>query len=136
MMNDIMLHTQVTSKQKSLDILMLIGGPPNMGELFITSLMLGIGLAMDAFAVSICKGLSTRVLKVKHALICGGWFGFFQGLMPLIGFVLGVSFQSKIEAIDHWIAFVLFIGRCCLCGKRWKAAFWITGLWTSDKGER
>lgn len=74
---------------------------------FFEIFLIGVGLAMDAFAVSICKGLSTRVLKVKHALICGGWFGFFQGLMPLIGFVLGVSFQSKIEAIDHWIAFVL-----------------------------
>ena len=74
---------------------------------FFEIFLIGVGLAMDAFAVSICKGLSTRTLKVKHALICGGWFGFFQGLMPFIGFVLGVSFQSKIEAIDHWIAFVL-----------------------------
>lgn len=74
---------------------------------FFEIFLIGVGLAMDAFAVSICKGLSTRVLKVKHALICGGYFGFFQGLMPFIGYVLGVSFQSKIEAIDHWIAFIL-----------------------------
>ncbi len=74
---------------------------------FFEIFLIGVGLAMDAFAVSICKGLSTRTLKVKHALICGGYFGFFQGLMPFIGYVLGVSFQSKIEAIDHWIAFIL-----------------------------
>ncbi len=74
---------------------------------FFEIFLIGVGLAMDAFAVSICKGLSTRVLKVKHALICGGYFGFFQGLMPFVGYVLGVSFQSKIEAIDHWIAFIL-----------------------------
>ena len=74
---------------------------------FIEIFLVGVGLSMDAFAVSICKGLSTRVLKLKHALICGGYFGFFQGLMPLIGYLLGVSFQAQIEAIDHWIAFIL-----------------------------
>ncbi|MFR7590985.1 MAG: manganese efflux pump MntP family protein [Longibaculum sp.] len=74
---------------------------------FIEIVMIGIGLAMDAFAVSICKGLSTRQLKVKHAFICGGYFGFFQGAMPLIGYVLGVQFKDKIENIDHWIAFIL-----------------------------
>lgn len=74
---------------------------------FIEIFLIGVGLAMDAFAVSICKGLSTRQLKMKHALICGGYFGFFQGLMPFIGFILGVSFQDKIEFIDHWIAFIL-----------------------------
>lgn len=74
---------------------------------FIEIVMIGIGLAMDAFAVSICKGLSTRQLKLKHALICGGYFGLFQGAMPLIGYLLGVQFKSKIENIDHWIAFIL-----------------------------
>ena len=64
---------------------------------------------MDAFAVSICKGLSTRKLEVKHALICGGYFGFFQAIMPLIGYILGVQFKDKIESIDHWIAFVLLV---------------------------
>lgn len=74
---------------------------------FIEILLIGVGLSMDAFAVSICKGLSTRKLEFKHALICGGYFGFFQGLMPLIGYVLGVQFKDKIESIDHWIAFIL-----------------------------
>lgn len=73
----------------------------------IEILVIGIGLAMDAFAVSICKGLSTRSLKLKHALICGGYFGLFQGIMPFIGYILGIQFQSKIESIDHWIAFIL-----------------------------
>ena len=74
---------------------------------FIEIFLIGVGLAMDAFAVSICKGLSTRKLEIKHALTCGGYFGFFQGLMPFIGYVLGVQFKNKIESIDHWIAFVL-----------------------------
>lgn len=73
----------------------------------IEIVIIGIGLAMDAFAVSICKGLSSRQLKFKHALICGGYFGLFQALMPLIGYVLGVQFKDKIENIDHWIAFIL-----------------------------
>ena len=71
---------------------------------------IAVGLSMDAFAVSICKGLSVRTLKVKHAVICGLYFGGFQILMPLIGFALGVRFQSLITSIDHWIAFVL-LGR-------------------------
>ncbi len=74
---------------------------------FIEILIIGIGLSMDAFAVSVCKGLSTRKLKLKHALICGGYFGFFQGFMPLVGYILGVQFKDKIESIDHWIAFIL-----------------------------
>lgn len=76
---------------------------------FLEILIIGIGLAMDAFAVSICKGLSTRKLEFKHALICGGYFGLFQGLMPLIGYILGVQFKAKIENIDHWIAFILLV---------------------------
>ena len=74
---------------------------------FLEILIIGVGLSMDAFAVSICKGLSTRTLKLKHALICGGYFGFFQGLMPFLGYVLGIQFKDKIESIDHWIAFIL-----------------------------
>ena len=66
-----------------------------------------VGLSMDAFAVSICKGLSVSKMKLKHAFICGLYFGGFQALMPLIGFLLGTQFQSLIERIDHWIAFVL-----------------------------
>ncbi len=72
-------------------------------ELFV----IAVGLSMDAFAVSICKGLSVRELKPKHALTVGVYFGGFQMLMPLIGFTLGVRFQSFITSIDHWIAFVL-----------------------------
>lgn len=66
-----------------------------------------IGLAMDAFAVSICKGLSVKKVKAKHYLITGGYFGGFQVLMPLIGYLLGISFQGLIVSIDHWIAFIL-----------------------------
>lgn len=72
-------------------------------ELFI----LAVGLSMDAFAVSICKGLSVQQLKPKHMLICGIYFGGFQALMPFIGWLLGIQFQSLITNIDHWIAFVL-----------------------------
>ncbi len=62
--------------------------------------MIAVGLSMDAFAVSVCKGLSVRTLKAKHAVICGLYFGGFQLLMPLIGFALGVRFQSLITSID------------------------------------
>ena len=70
-------------------------------------LLLGIGLSMDAFAVSICKGLSTKKLQFKHYLIIGAWFGGFQALMPTIGFFLGSTFEQYITAFDHWVAFVL-----------------------------
>lgn len=72
-------------------------------ELFV----IAVGLSMDAFAVSICKGLSVKKLEVKHALITGLYFGGFQALMPLIGYLLGSQFRERIESIDHWIAFVL-----------------------------
>ncbi len=72
-------------------------------ELFI----LALGLSMDAFAVSICKGLSVPKLQAKHCLTCGIYFGGFQALMPLLGWLLGIRFQSLITNIDHWIAFVL-----------------------------
>ena len=72
-------------------------------ELFI----LALGLSMDAFAVSICKGLSVPKLQAKHCLICGIYFGGFQALMPLLGWLLGIRFQSLITNIDQWIAFVL-----------------------------
>lgn len=74
-----------------------------MYELFI----IAVSLSMDAFAVSICKGLSVRRAGIGHCLICGGWFGAFQALMPLIGWLLGVRFQGMIVAVDHWIAFLL-----------------------------
>lgn len=70
-------------------------------------LMLAVGLSMDAFAVSICKGLCMRKATLKSQAICGAWFGGFQGLMPLIGFFLGTLFASAIQAFDHWVAFVL-----------------------------
>ena len=70
-------------------------------------LLLGIGLSMDAFAVSICKGLSTKKLQFKHYLIIGAWFGGFQALMPTIGYFLGSTFEQYITAFDHWVAFAL-----------------------------
>lgn len=75
----------------------------NLWELFI----LAVGLSMDAFAVSICKGLSVKKATVKEAGTAGIYFGGFQALMPLLGYVLGVSFQKIISSIDHWIAFIL-----------------------------
>ncbi len=70
-------------------------------------LIIAVGLSMDAFAVSVCKGLSVGKLKPKHALICGAYFGGFQALMPLIGYFLGRQFESLITSIDHWIVFAL-----------------------------
>ena len=77
-------------------------------ELFL----LAVGLSMDAFAVSVCKGLSVRRGSMKQALTVGIWFGGFQALMPFLGYLLGITFSSLITSIDHWIAFVLlaFIG--------------------------
>ena len=72
-------------------------------ELFI----IAVSLSMDAFAVSICKGLSAGRPRLGHCLTCGGWFGGFQALMPLAGWLLGVRFQGVIVSVDHWIAFVL-----------------------------
>lgn len=72
-------------------------------ELFI----IAVGVSMDAFAVSICKGLSTRTIKPSNVMITGLWFGGFQALMPLIGFYLGVSFADYVSGVDHWISFVL-----------------------------
>ena len=70
-------------------------------------MMLAVGLSMDAFAVSICKGLSMKKAGLREGAICGVWFGGFQALMPVIGFFLGALFAKQIEAFDHWIAFVL-----------------------------
>ena len=74
---------------------------------FIELLLLALGVSMDAFAVSICKGLSVKKADWKAQTICGGWFGGFQALMPLIGFFLGALFYDAISAFDHWIAFGL-----------------------------
>ncbi len=74
-------------------------------ELFL----IAVGLSMDAFAVSICKGLSVPQLKPRHALVTGLYFGGFQALMPLIGYLLGSQFEQFITNIDHWIAFALLV---------------------------
>ncbi len=75
----------------------------NLFSLFL----IAVGLSMDAFAVSICKGLAMKKITIKKALIVGLWFGGFQGLMPAIGYLLGTQFEKYITNIDHWIAFVL-----------------------------
>ena len=84
-----------------------------IGEL----LLLAVGLSMDAFAVSVCKGLAMKKATIKAQVTCGAWFGGFQGLMPLIGFLLGTMFADAIQSIDHWIAFGLLalIGINMLC---------------------
>ena len=69
--------------------------------------LIGIGLAMDAFAVSICKGLAMKKMSYQKAIIIALFFGGFQALMPALGYVLGTAFAAKIAAIDHWIAFIL-----------------------------
>ena len=74
---------------------------------FFELFLLAVGVSMDAFAVSICKGLSMCKAGLKESTICGAWFGGFQALMPLIGFFLGTLFAEAIEAIDHWVAFGL-----------------------------
>ena len=70
-------------------------------------LIIAVGVSMDAFAVSICKGLSVRTLQPKHAALTALWFGGFQALMPLIGYYMGVSFADFVSSVDHWIAFIL-----------------------------
>ncbi len=75
----------------------------SLWELFV----IAVGLSMDAFAVSICKGLSMKKMNVKNALITGLYFGGFQAGMPLIGYLLGTQFKEYIVSIDHWIAFIL-----------------------------
>ena len=100
-------------------------------ELFI----IAVGLSMDAVAVAICKGLSVSKVNLRHAACTGLWFGGFQALMPLIGWLLGVRFQTAIERFDHWIAFILLavLGinmireakngeeECCNCSFAWRA---------------
>lgn len=75
-------------------------------------ILLAVALAMDAFAVAICKGLASEKATLKNMAIVGAWFGFFQALMPFIGCMLGAAFLTYIKAFDHWIAFILlgFIG--------------------------
>ena len=99
-----------------------------IGEL----LLLAVGVSMDAFAVSICKGLAMKKATLTGCMTCGIWFGGFQALMPVIGFFLGTLFADAIQAIDHWVAFVLLaiIGsnmlkeafekqeECCCCNEQ------------------
>lgn len=76
-----------------------------IAELFV----LAIGLSMDAFAVSICKGLETKKIAIKQMMLAGLWFGGFQALMPAIGYFLGQAFAEAIKKYDHWVAFVLLV---------------------------
>ena len=74
---------------------------------YLELLLIAVGLSMDAFAVSICKGLSLKRLKVRHAALVGLYFGGFQALMPTIGWALGYRFERVIASVDHWVAFFL-----------------------------
>ena len=94
-------------------------------SLFIVLFLMGVGLSMDAFAVSICKGLAMRKVNKKQAFVIGLFFGGFQALMPFIGWALGSQFEAYITSIDHWIAFVLL---AVIGGKMVKEA-------VSEKGE-
>ena len=69
--------------------------------------VLAVGLSMDAFAVSVCKGLALQRVSWKECCIAGAWFGGFQALMPLLGYLLGTQFERFVTSVDHWIAFVL-----------------------------
>ncbi len=79
---------------------------------WLTLFTLAVGLSMDAFAVAVCKGLAMQKVTLKNAAVVGIWFGGFQALMPLGGYILGVQFKDKINSVDHWIAFVLL----CIIG--------------------
>ena len=92
---------------------------------FIEIMLVGVGLAMDATAVSICKGLSMKKLVWKNAVIIALYFGIFQAVMPLLGYLFGSAFSGLVEAIDHWIAFVLL---SIIGGKMIKESF-------EDEGE-
>lgn len=76
---------------------------------FFSLLLLAVGLSMDAFAVAICKGLALKNITWRHALTVGLWFGGFQALMPLLGYLAGAQFKDAIAAYDHWIAFALLV---------------------------
>jgi manganese efflux pump family protein len=79
---------------------------------YITAVLIGIGLSMDAFAVSISTGINFKYLKMRHALRIASYFGLFQAIMPIIGWFLGFSLQKYVSEFDHWIAFILlsFVG--------------------------
>lgn len=84
------------------------GKKDNMGAIEI--LLISIGLAMDAFAVSVCKGLAMKKMSWKKAIIIGLYFGIFQAVMPVIGYFLGTTFERFITYVDHWVAFILLVG--------------------------
>lgn len=84
------------------------GKKNNMGAIEI--LLISIGLAMDAFAVSVCKGLAMKKMNWKKATIIGLYFGIFQAVMPVIGYFLGTTFEKFITYVDHWVAFILLVG--------------------------
>lgn len=84
------------------------GKKNNMGAIEI--LLISIGLAMDAFAVSVCKGLAMKKMSWKKAIIIGLYFGTFQAVMPVIGYFLGTTFERFITNVDHWVAFILLVG--------------------------
>ena len=84
------------------------GKKNNMGAIEI--LLISIGLAMDAFAVSVCKGLAMKKMSWKKAIIIGLYFGIFQAVMPVIGYFLGTTFEKFITYVDHWVAFILLVG--------------------------
>ena len=94
-------------------------------------ILIAIGLAMDAFAVSICKGLNMRKMNYRQAGIIALFFGGFQAIMPLIGWFLGSSVRSYIEAVDHWIAFALL----ALIGGRMAAGALVQGCGTQARPE-
>lgn len=87
---------------------------------FLELLIIAVGVSMDAFAVSICKGLSVCKLRTRHVVLASLWFGGFQAIMPLIGYYLGVSFAGFVSSVDHWIAFVLL---AIIGGKMVKESF-------------
>lgn len=76
----------------------------------IEILLISIGLAMDAFAVSVCKGLAMKKMSWKKAILIGLYFGIFQAVMPVIGYFLGTTFERFITNVDHWVAFILLVG--------------------------
>jgi len=76
---------------------------------FLELLLIAVGLSMDAFAVSVCKGLSLRGLRPRHAALVGLYFGGFQALMPVVGWALGYRFEHVIRNVDHWVAFLLLV---------------------------
>ena len=109
----------------------------------VTILLTALALSMDAFAVSVCKGLATREARVSHMCIAGAWFGGFQALMPLIGYFLGAAFKDFITAVDHWIAFALLVligvnmlreafskEECCECERDQNASYGVTTMLT------